>query len=78
MFVSNGEMSYPRLMTPTFAMASSMGVNTSDFLELIALSDARSGHYRFDYEGIKKLEEYLGAFQCYITAPLVNLLPEVQ
>jgi hypothetical protein len=35
----------------------------TDFLELIALSHARSGHYRFDYEGINNLEEYLGVSQ---------------
>jgi hypothetical protein len=50
----------------------------TDFLKLIALSDARSGHYRFDHEGINNLEEYLGVFLGYVTAPLVNLAPEVQ
>ena len=48
----------------------------TDFLELIALTDARSGHYRFDYEGISNLEEYLGVFLGYVTAPLVTMLPE--
>lgn len=38
------------------------GLVATDFLELIALPDTRSGHYRFDYEGINKLKEYLGVF----------------
>jgi hypothetical protein len=50
----------------------------TDFLALFALPDARSGHYRFDYEGIDNLEEYLGVFLGYVTAPLANTLTEVQ
>jgi len=50
----------------------------NDFLELIALPDAKSGHYHFDHEGINNLEEYLAVFLGYVTAPLVTILPEVQ
>jgi len=39
-------------------------------LQQIAVADAKTGHYRFDAEGIEYLEEYLGVFLGYMSGPL--------
>jgi len=45
-------------------------LTTQELLQQIAVPDAKTGHYRFDEEGIEYLEEYLGAFLGYMSGPL--------
>ena len=45
-------------------------LTVGELLQQIAVADAKTGHYRFDAEGIAHLEEYLGVFLGYISGPL--------
>jgi hypothetical protein len=45
-------------------------LTTKELLQQIAVPDAKTGHYRFDAEGIEYLEEYLGVFLGYMSGPL--------
>jgi hypothetical protein len=45
-------------------------LTVGELLQQIAVADAKTGHYRFDVEGIEFLEEYLGVFLGYMSGPL--------
>ena len=45
-------------------------LTVEEVLRQIAVSDAKTGHYRFDQEAIEHLEEYLGVLVGYLSGPL--------
>jgi hypothetical protein len=53
-------------------------LTVEEVLRQIAVSDAKTGHYRFDREAIKHLEEYLGVLVGYLSGPLPVAVQQVE
>jgi len=49
-----------------------------EVLRQIAVPDAKTGHYRFDREAIKYLEEYLGVLVGYLSGPLAVVVHQAE
>ena len=53
-------------------------LTVEEVLRQIAVSDAKTGHYRFDREAIEHLEEYLGVLVGYLSGPLPIVVQQAQ
>ncbi len=53
-------------------------LTVEEVLRQIAVSDAKTGHYRFDQESIEHLEEYLGVLVGYVSGPLPVVVQQAE
>jgi hypothetical protein len=53
-------------------------LTVEEVLRQIAVPDAKTGHYYFDRDAIKYLEEYLGVLIGYLSGPLAVVVQQAE